>query len=157
IRSLWTRPRTTFGGNHYQLTDAIAEPKPVQEPYPPIWIGGRGRQRTLRITAQYADVWNLPDGTPDELAELSAVLDQHCADVGRDPAEIRRTAQLRLPSDAAGSGLAGQPAATDDVPRLVESYAKVGVGEVILIVMGGTAEAQAEQAAALLPQLRSIG
>src|SRR4051812_10241657 len=48
IRSLWTRPRTTFEGKHYQLQDAVAEPKPVQQPHPPIWIGGRGGQRKRR-------------------------------------------------------------------------------------------------------------
>lgn len=145
IRSLWTQPRTTFEGRHYHLADAIAEPKPVQRPYPPIWIGGAGRKRTLRITAQYADVWNAPGGTAAEVADLSGVLDEHCAAVGRDPAEIRRTVQVRL-SDS-----------TDALLPRVEEYAKIGVDEVIIIVMGGQAEAQAEQAAALLPRLRSVG
>jgi F420-dependent oxidoreductase-like protein len=155
IRSLWTEPRTTFDGRQYQVIDAIAEPKPVQQPYPPIWIGGSGRKRTLRLAAQYADVWNASGGSPEEIAELSAVLDQHCADVDRDPAEIRRTVQVRFPGS--GPGRPGQPAVLDDVLPLVDEYAKVGINEVILIVMGGTAEAQAEQAAALLPGLRSIG
>ncbi|NDL59597.1 LLM class F420-dependent oxidoreductase [Phytoactinopolyspora mesophila] len=145
IRSLWTQPRTTFEGQHYQLAEAIAEPKPVQQPYPPVWIGGRGRKRTLRIVAQYADAWNTPGGTPAEVAELSEVLDRHCDDVGRDPADIRRTVQLRL-SD--------QP---DDVLPRVEKYALVGVDDVILITNGGSAEAQAEQAASLLPRLQEIG
>ncbi|HSI93657.1 MAG TPA: TIGR03560 family F420-dependent LLM class oxidoreductase [Jiangellaceae bacterium] len=63
IRSLWTQPRTTFEGRHYHLADAIAEPKPVQRPYPPIWIGGAGRKRTLRITAQYPTS-GMPPGEP---------------------------------------------------------------------------------------------
>lgn len=157
IRSLWTEPRTTFHGRHYELTDAVAEPKPVQRPYPPIWIGGRGRQRTLRLTAQYADVWNLPSGPPSEVADLGRVLDEHCAAVGREPDEIRRTVQVRLPTGDY-SGSAGHPA--DDMDSLLpqaEKYAAVGVDEVILIVVGGAAEAQAERAAAMLPQLRSIG
>ena len=49
IRGLWTQPRTTFAGTHYQLQDAVAEPKPVQRPHPPIWIGGSGPKRTLRL------------------------------------------------------------------------------------------------------------
>ena len=144
IRSLWTQPRTSFDGQHYQLTDAIAEPKPVQQPYPPIWIGGRGRRRTLRIAAQYADVWNAPGGSADEIAELSGVLDAHCADVGRDPAAIRRTVQARLPESET------------DLVALVEDYAKVGVDELILIAMAGTSEAEASRAAELLPRLRSV-
>jgi F420-dependent oxidoreductase-like protein len=157
IRSLWTEHRTTFHGRHYDLTEAIAEPRPVQRPHPPIWIGGRGRKRTLRLTAQYADVWNLPSGPPSELAELSRLLDEHCEAVGRDPDEIRRTVQVHLPSGES-SGLDSHPA--DDMDSLlptVEEYAAVGVEEVILIMVGGAAEAQAERAAALLPQLRSIG
>lgn len=144
ITSLWTAPKTTFLGSHYRIEDAIAEPKPLQQPYPPIWIGGSGRKRTLRIVAQYADVWNMAGGTPAELAELSQVLDRHCSDVGRDPAEIRRTVQVRLPA---------QPA---DILPLTEEYARVGADDIILILMGGTAENQARQAATLLPQLRDI-
>ncbi len=155
VRSLWTEPRTTFHGRHYRLTEAIAEPKPVQRPYPPIWIGGRGRNRTLRIAAQYADVWNCPGGPADELADLSRVLDEHCAAVDRDPDEIRRTVQVRLPDS---SGPDSHPAdEVESVLSTVEEYAAVGVDEVILIVIGGAAEAQAERAAALLPKLRSIG
>jgi F420-dependent oxidoreductase-like protein len=145
IRSLWTEKRTTFVGRHYRVVDAIAEPKPIQQPYPPVWIGGSGRKRTLRIVAQYADAWNAAGGTPDEVAEASAVLDQHCADVGRDPAQIRRTVQIRLPGKA------------EDVLPLVEGYARMGVTEVIIIVMGGREVQQSEQAAALLPRLRAIG
>ena len=94
IRALWTQPRTTFEGQHYRLHEAVAEPKPVQQPYPPIWIGGSGPKRTLRITAQYADVWNAAGGSPEEVAASSAILDQHCADVGRDPGQIRRSVQV---------------------------------------------------------------
>src|SRR5690606_35904397 len=149
IRSLWTQPRTTFEGQHYRIQDAVAEPKPVQRPYPPIWIGGRGRKRTLRITAMYADVWNCTGESPAEFAELSGVLDEHCADVGRDPAQIRRTIQLRLPETA------------DDALTQIEQYAQAGADDVILIVVAKPEEpdaeqavAQAERAAALLPRLR---
>lgn len=142
IRSLWTQPRTTFAGRHYQLTEALANPKPVQRPGPPLWIGGSGRRRTLRIVAQHADAWNAGGGTPEEIAELSAVLDQHCADVGRNPSAIKRTIQVRH----------GQ---TDDLPALINAYGKVGVSEVIVIVGSGTAVADTEQVAELLPTLRS--
>jgi F420-dependent oxidoreductase-like protein len=145
VTSLWTAPTTTFEGAHYQLADAIAEPKPVQQPHPPIWIGGSGRKRTLRIVARYADAWNMAGGSPTEMAELSGVLDQHCSEVGRDPAEIRRTVQIRLPEEPS------------EVLSLVEEYAGVGADDIILIVMGGTAVQQATQAAALLPRLRDIG
>jgi F420-dependent oxidoreductase-like protein len=58
LKALWTEERPTFKGRFYQLDAAIAEPKPVQKPYPPIWIGGSGPKRTLRVVAKHADVWN---------------------------------------------------------------------------------------------------
>ncbi|WP_020577174.1 LLM class F420-dependent oxidoreductase [Actinopolymorpha alba] len=145
IRSLWTQPTTTFHGTHYRLTDALSNPKPVQKPGPPLWIGGSGRKRTLRITAKYADAWNAAGGSVEELAELSAVLDQHCADVGRDPAAIRRTVQVRY---------ADQP---EELLTAVEAYARIGIGEVIVVLRGGDPVASAEEVARLLPRLRSIG
>jgi F420-dependent oxidoreductase-like protein len=145
IRSLWTGQRTSFDGNHYQLTGAIAEPKPVQQPYPPIWIGGSGRQRTLRITAQYADVWNAAGGPPDEVAEVSAVLDRRCAEIGRDPAEIRRSVQVRVPE------------ANDDLLGLAQSYHAVGVTEIVLILPSQDPVRSADQAGELLPRLRAVG
>jgi F420-dependent oxidoreductase-like protein len=144
IRSLWTEPRTTFPGKQYLLTEAVAEPKPVQTPHPPIWIGGVGRRRTLRMAAEHAAVWNAPGGSPAEVAELSAVLDGHCADIGRDPAEIRRSVQIRVPADAA--------ALVDQVAGFVG----VGVTEIILIVAAEPV-AQAERVADLLPELRGLG
>ena len=143
IRSLWTTPRTTSAGKHYVLADAVAEPKPVQTPHPPIWIGGVGRRRTLRMAAEHAAVWNAPGGRPEEVAELSAVLDGHCADIGRDPAEIRRSVQIRVPADLAG--LAEQ----------VSGFVAVGVTEIILIVAADPV-AQAERVAGLLPELRAV-
>ena len=145
ITSLWTRPRTSFDGTHYKLSDAIAEPKPVQQPHPPIWIGGSGRQRTLRITARYADVWNAAGGSPDEVAEVSAVLDQRCAEIGRDPAQIRRSVQLRVTE------------ANDDVLELVASYRAVGVTEIVLILHSQNPAGLAGDIAGLLPRLRAAG
>jgi len=146
IRSLWTQPRTTFDGKHYQLQDAVAEPKPVQRPYPPIWLGGSGPKRTLRITAQYADVWNAAGGSPQEVAASSAILDQHCADVGRDPAQIRRSVQFRVGVDE-----------LDQVRTTAEGYVKVGVTDFLLIVHGAEPVQIGEQLAAQLGLLRELG
>lgn len=88
IDSLLTQERTTFEGHHYRLDDAMCEPKPLQKPRPPLVIGGKGEKRTLRIAAQWADQWNFPNGEPDELRHKIEVLHAHCADLGRDPAEI---------------------------------------------------------------------
>jgi F420-dependent oxidoreductase-like protein len=145
IRSLWTEQRTSFQGDHYELTGAIAEPKPVQQPHPPIWIGGSGRQRTLRITARYADVWNAAGGSPEEVAEVSAVLDRRCVEIGRDPGQIRRSVQIRVPE------------ANDDLLSAAESYHAVGVTEIVLILVGEDPARRANEVADLLPQLRAVG
>ena len=92
-RLLWTEDRATFDGKYYQLKDAMSNPKPVQKPYPPITIGGGGEQLTLRIVAQYAAIWNFAGGPVEIFQHKSAVLDQHCAEIGRNPVEIKRSIQ----------------------------------------------------------------
>jgi alkanesulfonate monooxygenase SsuD/methylene tetrahydromethanopterin reductase-like flavin-dependent oxidoreductase (luciferase family) len=143
---LWTQPRTTFTGEHYQLQDAVAEPKPVQQPYPPIWIGGSGPKRTLRIAAQYADVWNAAGGTPEEVAASSAILDQHCAQIGRDPGKIRRSVQYGVSAES-----------VDQVRTTAEAFVKIGVTDFLLILRGADPVALGEQLAAELPRLRELG
>jgi F420-dependent oxidoreductase-like protein len=143
IRSLWTQELTSFAGQHYQLTGAVAEPKPVQQPHPPIWIGGAGRRRTLRIAAQHASVWNAPGGSPEEVADLSGVLDRHCAEIGRDPSEIRRSVQVRM------------PATPDELLTSAAAYAAVGVTDLLLVLGAADPVAQAGQAGELLPRLHT--
>lgn len=96
---LLTQETTTFRGEHYQLTDARCEPKGVQRPHPPICIGGSGEKRTLRTAAKYAQHWNFVGGPPEEFARKREVLHRHCADVGRDPAEITLSSHVRLDPD----------------------------------------------------------
>lgn len=93
IRLLFTERRANFEGRFFQLRDALCEPKPLQ-PRVPIWIGGNGERRTLRLIAQYADGWNSPYVTAEQWARLSGVLDRHCEDVGRDPSQIQRDVNL---------------------------------------------------------------
>ena len=87
VRGLLRDEKTTFTGKHFQLSDALCEPKPVQEKLP-IWIGGGGEKRTLKIAAQFADGWNVPFISPEDFAVKRGVLHQWCEKVGRDPAEI---------------------------------------------------------------------
>jgi F420-dependent oxidoreductase-like protein len=94
MRGLWTQETTTFEGRHYQLKDARMEPKPVQERLPLV-IGGSGERRTLRIVAEHADIWHTGAGDEDAYRHKLDVLADHCADVGRDPADIRRSVTFR--------------------------------------------------------------
>ena len=97
MKALWTERQATVDGEYYQVREAYCEPKPVQQPHPPIVIGGGGEKLLLRIVAQHADVWNLSKGTPEEFRHKCAVLDEHCRAVGRDPAEIERSIQFLQP------------------------------------------------------------
>jgi len=89
-------------------------------------------------------VWNAPGGPPEEVTDLSGVLDRHCADIGRDPSEIRRSVQIRM------------PAAPDELLALAAAYAAVGVTDLLLILHAADPIAQAEQAGELLPRLRAV-
>jgi alkanesulfonate monooxygenase SsuD/methylene tetrahydromethanopterin reductase-like flavin-dependent oxidoreductase (luciferase family) len=88
VASLLREPRTTFEGRFFQLHDAPNQPVPVQDRLP-VLVAGRGEQRTLRTVAKYADVWHTW-GTPESFAAKSAVLDERCAELGREPSEIKR-------------------------------------------------------------------
>lgn len=89
LKSLWTEQTTTFDGRHYQLKDAWCEPKPLQSPRIPLWIGGSGERVTMRHVAREADGWNTFLSPLDEFDHKLSVLDGHCRDVGRDRDEIR--------------------------------------------------------------------
>ncbi len=99
LDALLTRDSTDFDGPFHQIRGARCRPKPAQKPRPPIVIGGTGEKRTLRIAARWADQWNLPGGDPDVLRHKIGVLHRHCADVGRDPAEIEISIKMKADGD----------------------------------------------------------
>ncbi|TMD31984.1 MAG: TIGR03560 family F420-dependent LLM class oxidoreductase [Chloroflexi bacterium] len=144
IKSLWTEERTNFEGRYYHLKGAIANPKPIQKPYPPIWVGASG-QTTLRLVARHADVWNIAGGDPDRVKELTPMLDEACGAVGRDPSEIRRSLQFGW--DGADRG-----ELIDLCGRLLE----VGVTEQVIYLRGEHLDALAEKVAEALPDLRKL-
>jgi F420-dependent oxidoreductase-like protein len=110
IDLLLTEPVANFDGTYYQLVDAHNEPKAVQTPRPPFVIGGRGEKRLLRSAARWADHYNYPG---DDVADFSyrlEVLGEHCADLGRDAADIETSVQIRV----------------HDVPAAIDRAAKAG-------------------------------
>jgi F420-dependent oxidoreductase-like protein len=104
LKLLWTQELSDFAGKYYTLTAARHEPKPVQQPHPPFFIGGGGEQLTLRVVAKHAAYYNAPGGKPEEVQHKNEVLDGHCAAIGRDPATIHRSWQfyLRTPDELPG-------------------------------------------------------
>ena len=93
IKAMWTDEEATFEGNHYRIRGAINEPKPVQKPHPPIWIGGAGEKVTLKLVAQYGDACNVREDLDTTRHKLD-VLRQHCETVGRDYDSILKTAEF---------------------------------------------------------------
>jgi len=144
IKSLWTEERANFEGRYYHLTDAIANPKPVQKPYPPIWIGASG-ETTLRLVARHADVWNISGGDPDRVRELTAMLDTACAAVGRDSTDIRRSLQF---------GWDGKN--RSELLELSGQLLEAGVTEQVIYLRGVEPVALAEKIAEALPELRKL-
>jgi F420-dependent oxidoreductase-like protein len=144
IKSLWTQERTNFEGRYYKLADAIANPKPLQKPYPPIWIGASG-PTTLKLVARHADVWNIAGGEPDKVKELTATLEDACRSVGRDPSEIRRSIQFDWDGKNRGQLL-----------ELCGQLFELGVTEQVVYLRGQEPVALAGKVAEALPDLRKL-
>ncbi|MFQ5477894.1 MAG: LLM class F420-dependent oxidoreductase [Candidatus Binatia bacterium] len=92
LKAMWTEERATVTGKHYSVENAINEPKPLQKPHPPIWIGTQGEKVGLRMVAELADGWNHNRGT-EEFERKLAALRAHCENVGRDPSTVRVSAE----------------------------------------------------------------
>jgi len=92
IKKLWTQKKSSYEGNHFTITDAICEPKPIQKPHPPIVIGGSGEDLTLKVTAQQANRfdWGYLSSVDEYLHKLK-VLENHCTTVGRSLDEIEKS------------------------------------------------------------------
>lgn len=150
VRRLLDGERFSYDGRFYELRDALAAPRPIQ-PRLPILIGGSGPQKTLRIVARHADLWNAY-GSPASLAASDAILRERCAEVGRNSDVIERTVNLnavvRSTRDEAARVWAGYAAAhrpRDGEGRLVDggpvavvanalaAYARIGFRHPILI------------------------
>ncbi|MFQ5697668.1 MAG: TIGR03560 family F420-dependent LLM class oxidoreductase [Myxococcota bacterium] len=152
LKSLFTEERASFEGRYYQLADAPLEPKPLQDPLP-LLVGGGGEKVTLRIAARFADEWNVWGDVPT-LQHKMSVLDRHCREVGRDPAEIKRSAvALLFLSDDRGfienirQKIRGRPLIAGDVAEVratIEAYAEAGVDEIIVpdFTFGGAEKAR---------------
>ncbi|MGV9803238.1 LLM class flavin-dependent oxidoreductase [Mycobacterium sp. NPDC003449] len=122
IRRLWTADEPfDFDGRYHQLTGALGNPKPVQS-HPPIVIGGRAKA-TLRVVAEHADVWNIPGGDIDDMISRSALLDGYCAEIGRDPAAITRSAALSV-----------SYANPDETRRAIAAAVDAGFPHIVLVL-----------------------
>lgn len=124
---MWSEDNGPYHGKHYQLAETICEPQPIRRP--PILIGGSGEKKTLRMVAQYADVWNTTDSDPDELEHKIDVLRRHCDTVGRDVSEVRKTVGLLLADPFAD---------IDGYLKRLERYAELGIEMINIGPVPGT-------------------
>jgi F420-dependent oxidoreductase-like protein len=140
IQLLFANETTTWKGKHYALENAVLEPKPVQKPLP-LLIGGGGEKVTLRIAARFADEWNVW-GDVERLRHKMAILDGYCAELGRDPRTIQRSAVAllfltddRAQAEKLRSRPLGRPAIignADEVREVVRAYREAGVDELVV-------------------------
>jgi F420-dependent oxidoreductase-like protein len=93
IKAMWTEDQPRFEGAHYRIRGPINEPRPVQKPHPPIWIGGEGEKVTLKLVAQYGDGCNI-GGDVDNVRHKLEVVRRHCDDVGRDYDSVLKTMEF---------------------------------------------------------------
>jgi F420-dependent oxidoreductase-like protein len=152
LHAMWTQERAAFEGRFYQVRGAINEPKPVQKPHPPLWIGGGGERVTLKLVAQYGDACNVGGGDPAVVRHKLDVLRRHCDALGRDydtivkstnvpvylgdAAEIERLVTLRARQtgqriEADRDGYAGTPS---EVAERIREVTQAGIDYVILQV-----------------------
>ncbi len=123
IRRLWTEEKVDHEGRFWKFTEALCNPKPVQDRIPMV-IGGSGPKKTLRVVAKHADEWNAPAATPKDFSELNKVLEDHCAAVGRNSADIKRSVQIFL--------FGHDDAQIAAVERQIDGLAEVGVDHAVL-------------------------
>lgn len=140
IKRLWSEERVTFTGKHYQLHEALLNPRPIQRPHPLVTVGATGEQKALRIVAQHADMWNA-FGSPEVFRHKIAVLFEHCRKIGRDPDTIEKSVLLEITftedaetkRKALGNQQRGMLAGTlSDMRQQIETYVAVGVTHIIL-------------------------
>ena len=153
ITKLWQAdPTASFEGKYYSLVDAPFVPKPVQQPMPPIMIGGIGEKLTLPLVARYAQMWNVPILSPGQFAKKNQVLEKYCQEIKRDCSEIERSylAPMYLnptpealqkvlqramkmrgmtEDEARQTVLAGT---TDDIRQQLQAYIDIGVTHFII-------------------------
>lgn len=127
VRQMWSDDDGAYAGTHYQLAETVNVPPPVQQPHPPILIGGSGERKTLRLVAQYADACNLFGESPETVAHKLEVLRGHCDDQGRDYDSIEKT-MISMGTDPVDD--------PDAFLSLMEQYATLGITLVTLVPAG---------------------
>jgi F420-dependent oxidoreductase-like protein len=147
-KQMWSDEDGPYLGQHYQLAETICSPRAIQQPRPPILIGGSGERKTLKLVARYADACNLFAMGTAEVQRKLEILERHCEDEGRDPAEIKKTMLTGTnPLDDPDAFLAS-----------MEEYARLGIDLVeVRDIAPDPVAVISEIGEKIVPRLRDIG
>lgn len=156
---MWRGDDSPFNGSHYQLERPLNVPQSISRPHPPILIGGGGEKKTLKLVAQYADACNIFDMGPEAIKAKYDVIDAHCANVGRDPAEINRTVLSRIALTSSGGETLPSGETAVSVAQAVDklgALAEIGTDTAILGMANQTDDAAYELVAELAEQVAAL-
>jgi len=143
---MWSDDDGPYDGRHYQLAETLCVPQPLSQPHPPIWIGGGGEKKLLKLVARYADASNLIATDREQVAHKLEVLRQHCDDVGRNYDDISKTILYVGDTLAAGD--------TDRFVQEMAGYAKLGISTVVVMPLDSEPLAFVERIGAeVIPRL----
>jgi F420-dependent oxidoreductase-like protein len=152
---MWRGDQSPYPGKHFQLVRPLNSPNSLQRPHPPILIGGSGERKTLRMVARCADACNLfdtgNDSFQDDLEHKLRVLRDHCAEVGRDAAEISKTVTTAFElGEDRQAGLAG-------LLSHLRELAALGIDHALVSPRRSWDDATFEAIASILPQVHAAG
>jgi F420-dependent oxidoreductase-like protein len=153
VKRMWSEERPTYKGSHYEIVGAANNPKPVQKPHPPIYIGA-AHERTIRFAAERADVWNFPSDvhpvTATDYKQRTRIIENRCTEIERDPKSVRRSwlgtallgtskgdleeriSRLKPKSMSRELFLRGIVGTADEAIQRMREYVDLGVSEFIL-------------------------
>jgi F420-dependent oxidoreductase-like protein len=149
VTGLWETPvgaRFSFDGAHYRLSDSPGLPKPVQQPRPPVIVGGFGRRRTPRLAARYADEFNVPFGPVSQFGALTEPVVAACESAGRDPATLTLSAAVTLCCGRDEAEVQRRAKAIGQDPAALRQNAAAGTVSEVVDRLGELSSAGAQRA-----------
>ena len=132
LKELWTNPRPTFQGDDFHVSDVAFSPMPVQNPHPPIWIGGK-THRGVRRAVEYGDFWHPSDIGPEDLSRKAAYMREYSASAGREvPPQLSFRGNLSFSDTHTPGERAPLQGTTDEIIADLQAYAEAGVSHTII-------------------------
>ena len=136
LKELWTNPTPAFQGEYFEFSNVTFSPRPVQQPHPPIWIGGRSR-RGVRRAVEFGDYWHPSQMGPQELAHNADYMRRYSASVGREePPQLSCRLTLEFSSPSKNHERAPLHGTVEDIVGDVQAYSELGVQHIAMEIAG---------------------